>query len=208
VARRQLGRDKPGRRSGDGDLGVASSAGAWLSAAGAAASPAGAWTTPAPKILELTPPKVIEYLDEIGASPEIRAAWKGGGAKRRWRESYTKHAKTFVRVGEPAEDRSWAEPAGLGLELVPEKDPTALRAGDELPVRLLRQGAPLPAFPIGLVREGDPHGTLQKTDAEGRTVFRLTQAGRWLLRATDLRRATKPGLEWESDFTTLTFEVR
>ena len=44
--------------------------------------------------------------------------------------------KTFVRVGESGADRSWEQPVGIALEIVPAKDPTALRAGDELTVRL------------------------------------------------------------------------
>jgi uncharacterized GH25 family protein len=166
------------------------------------------WVQLAPKALELTPDKVTEYLDEIGALPEIRRVWDEGGAARRWREVYTKHAKTYVRVGEPGDDRSWAEPVGLGLEIVPAKDPTGLRAGDELPILVLRGGKPFPSFPVGLVREGEAHGILKTTDAEGRITFRLDKAGRWLLRGTDLRQSTKPTTEWESDFTTLTLEIR
>lgn len=166
------------------------------------------WVELDPKTLELTPPKVKEYLDEIAASAEIRQVWETSAQPRHWREEYTKHAKTFVRVGQSAADRSWSEPAGMTLEIVPEKDPTALHPGDELPVRVLREGKPFPSFPVGLVREGDPHDTVQRTDAEGRATFRLDRAGRWLLRGTDLRRSSKPSLEWESDFTTLTLEVK
>lgn len=166
------------------------------------------WIELAPKALELTPDKVAEYLDEIGASPEIRRAWEEGGAGRRWREVYTKHAKTYVRVGEPATERSWAEPCGMNLEILPEADPTALHAGDALPVRVLREGKPFAGFPVGLVHAGEAHGLLQTTDAEGRTTFRLERSGRWLLRGTDLRRSKKPATEWESDFATLVLEVR
>src|SRR5262249_60489126 len=43
----------------------------------------------APKTIDLTPAQVREYLDEIGASEEIRAQWNAHPG--RWRESYTKH---------------------------------------------------------------------------------------------------------------------
>ena len=165
------------------------------------------WVELAPKSLDLTPPKVKEYLDEIGASPEIRSAYKAAPEPRRWREVYAKHAKTFVRVGEPKEDGSWAEPAGMDLEIVPEKDPSTLHADDDLPVRVIRQGKPAASFPVGLVREGDAHGTLKTTDAAGRVTFRLDRAGRWMLWGTDLRRSVKPQTDWESDFTTLTLVV-
>jgi uncharacterized GH25 family protein len=166
------------------------------------------WVELAPKSIDLKPDQVKEYLDEIGASQAVRRAWREMPEPRRWRELYSKHAKTYVRVGEPAGDHSWAEPVGMALEIVPEKDPTALRPGDELPVRLLRDGAPLASFAVGLVHQGDAHGVLKTTDDQGRATFPIGQAGRWLLRATEVRRSTKPEADWESDFTTMTFEVR
>jgi uncharacterized GH25 family protein len=166
------------------------------------------WVELAPKSIDLKPDEVKEYLAEIGASEAVRRAWQEMPEPRRWREVYSKHAKTYVRVGQPAADRSWAEPAGMALEIVPEKDPTALHPGEELPVLVLRNGKPVPAFSVGLVREGEPHGVLRATDEAGRAVFRLDKPGRWLLRATDLRRSTSPEADWESDFTTMTLEAR
>lgn len=160
-----------------------------------------------PRALELTPSQVHEYLDEIGASESIRKLWASAKRPKRWREIYVKHSKTFVKVGQPQEDRSWAEPVGMFLEIIPEKDPTTLNVGDELPVRVLKGGTPVDGFPVGIVREGSRTGQIIKTDTQGRVTFRLDKSGRWLLRATELRKATKAGIEWESDFTTLTIQV-
>ncbi|MEP6742960.1 MAG: DUF4198 domain-containing protein, partial [bacterium] len=118
------------------------------------------------------------------------------------------HAKTFIRVGQPQADGSWAEPVGMSLEIVPERDPTRLRRRDDFPVRVLDNGVPLPNFPLGIVREGRAKGEMRKTDAQGRVKFRLAMMGRWLLRGTKLRKGTKPGVDWESDFTTLTVDVK
>ena len=167
-----------------------------------------AWVELAPKSIDLKPAQVKEYLDEIGASEAVRLAWKEMPEPRRWRELYSKYAKAYLRVGQPQEDRSWAEPVGMALEIVPEKDPTSLRPGEELPVRVLRQGQPLPTFAVGLVRQGDHHGLLKTTDGQGRVAFPIAKAGRWLLRATEVRRTARSEADWESDFTTLTFEVR
>ncbi len=160
------------------------------------------------RALELTAPQVAEYLTEIGASESVRQAWRAAGGKR-WHETYTKHAKTFVRVGDEA-DRGWAEPSGLAFELVPDADPTTLTAGQSLAVRLLRDGKPLPGLAVGLVRGGEPQGELKTTDADGRVVFHFAKRGRYLLRATDLRPDPQgpEGEAWSSDFTTLSLEVR
>jgi uncharacterized GH25 family protein len=48
--------------------------------------------------------------------------------------------KTYVRCGEPG--GAFAGRVGLGLELVPSQDPTGLKAGDTLTLRVFRDGRP------------------------------------------------------------------
>ena len=158
----------------------------------------------APKTLTLAPEKIEEYFLDINASRALRAAWDSVPSPKRWRESYVKHAMSYVRVGNAGVDTSWRHPLGLGFEIVPEVDPTALRAGDAFPVRVLRAGLGVAHLQVGLQHEGDPHVEFSTTDATGRTRVILARSGRWLVNVTDLRRSAKPGLEWESDFATMT----
>lgn len=165
------------------------------------------WVEFPPKEIELKPEQVKEYLEEIGASAALLKEWAEMKPPR-WRESYSKHQKTFVRVGTPpVADHSWSEPVGIALEIVPEQDPTAVRAGGEFSVRVLRNGKPFPDFPLNAVVGGDSKGETQKTDSAGRVTFRLGKAGRWLLRGTVVRQSTRAEADWESDFTTLTLDV-
>ncbi len=166
------------------------------------------WVVFPPKDIELKPEQVHEYLEEIGATSALLKEWKEMKPQR-WRELYAKHQKTFVRVGHPpAEDKSWSEPVGVALEIVPEQDPTALRAGEEFVVRVLKDGKPFPDFPLNAVAGGATKGETRRTDSEGRVTFRLEKAGPWLLRGTEVRRSTRAEADWESDFTTLTLEVK
>jgi uncharacterized GH25 family protein len=166
------------------------------------------WVELQPRTLELTAEQVAEYLEEIGATPVVRERWERAPAPRRWRESYVKHVKTYVGVGVDGDDRSWAEPVGMGFELVPEVDPMALRRGDALTLRLLRAGAPAAGVAVGLVHENGGKALLETTGADGRVTFRLDRQGRWMARSTDLRPSSRDDLDWESDFTTLTFRAR
>ena len=166
------------------------------------------WLDLHPRTLELTAEDVEHYFEEIGASAAVRERWQSAPEPRRWRESYTKHVKTFVRVGTPGSDRSWSEPVGSAFELVPERDPTGLRAGDELVVRLLRNGAPAAGVTVGLLRAGETKSVDRPTGDDGRVTFTIGAAGWYLLRSTDLRPASGPDLDWESDFATLTFEAQ
>ena len=167
---------------------------------------AAVWIESKPRALELKPAEVKEYLEEIGAWDSVGRRWESGGSGR-WRESYTKHAKTYVRVGRPDRDDSWARPVGMELELVPESDPTHLAAGEELRVRLLKNGEPLPDVAVGLLAANAKSGTLSRTDSEGRVRLRFDRGGWWLVRATVLEPSSKPDLDWESHFATLTLFV-
>ncbi len=128
------------------------------------------WLETKPKSLDLKPAQVREYLEEIGADESIGKSWSAT-PNARWREVYSKHAKTFVAVGAAGDDRSWGTPVGMRLEIVPLSDPTRMRAGDRVAVRLLRDGRPAADFPLGVVQAGEKTGILRKTDAEGRIVF-------------------------------------
>lgn len=164
------------------------------------------WVELQPRTIELQPNEVEDYLQEIGASDLVRARWEAGG--RHWREQYVKHAKTFVRVGEPASDRSWSQPVGMYLELVPQSDPTTLVDGDDLVVEVLRDGSSLPGLAIGIQREGGGSaGSMRKSDAGGLVTVHFDGAGRWLLHGTLLHAAPGPDFDWDSHFTTLTLEV-
>jgi uncharacterized GH25 family protein len=167
---------------------------------------AAVWIESKPRSLELKPAEVKEYLEEIGAWDSIGRKWESEG-KGKWRESYTKHAKTYVRVGRPETDDSWARPVGMELELVPGSDPTQLAAGQELPLKLLKNGRPVPDLAVGLVAGKAKSGSMSKTDSEGRVRLRLERGGWWLIRATLLEPSSKPDLDWESRFTTLTVFV-
>jgi len=176
------------------------------------------WVDLVPREIALDSAAVVGYLHEIGAPDSVRVAYLRqfpAGGVRRWRERYAKHAKAVVRAASPqrpapAADSSWRTPVGQALELVPDVDPTALRPGDTLRVRLLGAGgAPVPFAAVGFVGAGTrPPGTLARTDAAGRVAFRLPVGGRWMLRATVIRRASSPTLDWESDFATLTGATR
>lgn len=165
------------------------------------------WVKFPPKEIELKPEQVHEYLEEIGASAALLTQWEEMKPPR-WRELYSKHQKTFVRVGTPpAEDQSWKEPVGVALEIVPQQDPTAVKVGGEFAVRVLKDGKPFPDFPLNAVAGGEGKGDTRKTDAEGRVSFPVQKAGAWLLRGTEVRKSSKPEADWESDFTTLTINV-
>ena len=165
-----------------------------------------AWIATGGRTLVLNSDEVLHYLEEVGALESIGAEWTKAG-RPAWRETYSKRAKAYVRVGGRGDD-GWKAPSGLDLEIIPDADPTAVSAGDTLSVRVLWNGQPLAGQALGASGIPPARPVLATTDADGRVSFLLSRAGPWLLRATRIRPSeSRPG-EWESVFTTLTFEAR
>jgi hypothetical protein len=159
----------------------------------------------APKTLDLTPAQVREYLDEIVAPDDVRAQWNAHPG--RWRETYTKHAKTFLRCGDA--DDHFQISTDMGFELIPQgTDPTSLKAGDTFRVILFRPKQLIRDVPIVVVREGAGRVATITPNREGIASFVPDQPGRYMLTATQLRRADGKDADWVSDFTTLTLEVQ
>lgn len=165
------------------------------------------WIKLPSRTLELKPEQVKMFNEEVNAPEALQKEYDDMPEPKRWRGTSTKHPKTFVRVGDAKSDGSWKEPVGLFLEIVPDKDPTVLRAGDDFPVRVLRDGAPFAGFPLNAVTAGDKEVESQKTDANGRATFKLNKAGRWLLKGVEARKSIAPDMNFEAKSTTLTFEV-
>ena len=165
------------------------------------------WVKLPARRIELKPEEVKEYLDEVSAPESLRRQWAEMKEPKRWRELYTKHPKTFVRVGDPISDNSWNKPIGIFLEIVPEIDPTSLKDGDDFPIRVLKDGKPFADFALNAVTGGDKKGETRRTDHDGKVTFKMNKTGRWLLRGTDIRKSDQAETDYESDFATLTLEV-
>ena len=98
---------------------------------------------------------------------------------------------------------------GLTLELIPEKNPYALAAGQELPVRLLYRGAPLAGAKVAAVPKEQPSRQVAaRTDAQGRVRQPLGGGGAWLVKAVHMIAAPPgSGADWESFWASLTFAL-
>jgi uncharacterized GH25 family protein len=152
---------------------------------------------------------VERHLRSLHAGEALRTEWQTLPQPRRWRENRVLIGKTFVRVGEPAaEDRSWSELLGLPLEIVPENDPTALRAGAELTVRLVQSGKPLAGAVLTFRSQTEGQERVVVTNDEGRATARLDTAGWWSVNGLELRRAAAADRTWESESTTIFVSVK
>jgi hypothetical protein len=161
-----------------------------------------------PHAVDLAPDQLERYLHEEGLDVELatrRARGETGGA----RDAFSRHAKALLR-GPAGAGAGFDRTLGLELELVPERDPFALPAGGELPLRLLRAGAPLAGARVTAVSRERPLAAVQaRSDEHGRVVLPLSP-GEWLVKAVQLERqpaAATGGVAYRSRWASLTFRV-
>ena len=166
------------------------------------------WAQLVPIDIEIDDATVEVYLAEIQALPAVRERWAALRARGvRWQETYVKHARTEIGAeGAPGAVATTAID-GLGMDVRLEAS-TPPRAGDTLRFQLLRDGQPLPGLPVELRSELSPLGLWRQTDAQGWVELTLPLAGRWLLRATDVRPSATAPDRWDSRFLTLAFDLR
>ena len=161
------------------------------------------------------------YLEHDGVLDELE--WRGDNdaLDQPANERYAKHVKTIFQVGDRRTE-DYATPLGYPVEFVPTTNPYDLRPGDELTVRLLLDGRPLPDQPVLIGNDGDHDhhhhaanaehhhhaGRPVRTNDAGELTIPITAAGTWHLRTIHMvRLPDDPALTHESKWATLTFGV-
>jgi hypothetical protein len=158
-----------------------------------------------PKPIELTPENVSEYLEEIAAPASVRKAYEQDGVAAGWHETFTQHAKTYVKIGDGGDASGALGPVGFNIDFLPDSDPTALKVGDTLAMKLIRGGQELESSPVFVVCGATGEAVMPRTNKAGMMLVKITSPGWWMVRTTQLRHQSA-GV-WESDFTTMTFYV-
>jgi hypothetical protein len=160
-----------------------------------------------PKLITLEADKFNAYLVSDGLAHIYQMRAKEKTLDQPGKERYSKFPKVLIRVGDGGLTDA-TRPVGLTLEIIPRKDPFALKVGDTLPVRVLFRGEPLAGANLGWAHpEGDsPIGTV-RTNAQGEALIPIAKTGLMTIRLTHMTRPKTSEYEWESFWTTLTWTI-
>ena len=167
---------------------------------------AGYRSKPSPVELEAGKFEAYLQLEGLDAISSLRAA--RGQSDKPGRERYARCAKALLAIGPEAAKQKDA-PLGFTLELVAEKNPYALAPGDELPLRLTYDGAPIAGVLVTAFSKEHPGASVAaRTDKEGRVKLRLASPGIWLAKAVHMiPLPAGEDAEFESFWASLTFAL-
>lgn len=164
-----------------------------------------------PSLIELQPVKFEEYLKHEGLDHVIRWRAEHNETSSAGRERYSKYVKSIVTAGKP--DGFFRNPAGLPIEIVPESDPAQLKPGDTLTMQIVFRGKPADGLQVEMAWL-TPQGragrkVAGRTNGEGKLRIPIGSRGVWKLHSVLMERCQEPSVaDWESFWTSLTFEVR
>ncbi len=156
------------------------------------------------------------YLEHDGVLDMLETRRQQGRLGERATERYSKHVKAVVQVGE-RRSGEFAHALGYPVEFVPLQNPYTLGVGDALEVRFLRAGQPVANQLVYASHEGyhghnDEGGHIEavstRTNAQGVARISLSHAGKWYVRAIHMVEPDEPEVDYESNWATLTFEIR
>jgi len=170
-----------------------------------------------PTVFTLSAEDFNDYLQHDGVVDIIAQRERDGTTGDEATERYSKHVKAILQVGDARSD-GYAHALGYPAEFVPLRNPYELGVGDDLEVRFLRDGDPVPNQIVYASHEGfhshDTEGehtvaVTVRTDGDGIARIPLSARGRWFIRTIRMvQRPTEPDIDYESSWATLTFEIR
>ena len=163
-----------------------------------------------PAFIELGAKEFEGYLAEEGLQEIIALRARRGEKGKPGRETYSRCAKALLAAG-GARAGGHDRVLGMPLELVPDTspyDPDGMKTA-RMRLRLLLRGQPLRGALVAAVRKTEPKRVLTGwTDAAGRVTLALDKPGAWLVKSVHMFEPEAGGkADWESLWTTLTFEI-
>jgi len=151
-----------------------------------------------------------EYLKEDGLPDTLEERLKTGELGKDAVERYAKHVKAILQVGKK-QTEDYKTVLGYPVELVPQQNPYKLKKGGTIEISCLKDGKPLAGQVVLAGRE--EKGKLLtapelRSDQNGLVKVRLDGVGKWYVKFINMSKLNDPSLNYESKWTTLTFEIK
>jgi hypothetical protein len=169
-----------------------------------------------PRIIELAAKDFNEYLAHDGVADVLASRKEKNELDKDARELYSKHVKAVFQVGKQRSE-GFKTRLGYPIEIIPLQNPYQLGKGKALEVLVLKDDNPVAnqlvyASYAGYHQHGDDGGHVEavkaRTDQNGVTKIMLVAAGRWYVRLIHMVPSEEEGVDYESNWATLTFEIK
>ncbi|QLG46374.1 DUF4198 domain-containing protein [Costertonia aggregata] len=165
-----------------------------------------------PRMLEMTASDFNAYLDHEGLANTLADRKKDGSIEKGAKEKYSKHVKSLLQVGDQRTDHYMAQ-LNYPIEFIPLNNPFAMKVGDSISFQLLSSGKPLANQTVHYStsvpgKDAHENESSTQTNEEGVLTISPDKAGKWYVATIHMVKSTEKGVDYESNWATLTFEIK
>jgi uncharacterized GH25 family protein len=159
--------------------------------------------------LELPASKFNEYLKDDGLDVVYAQREKTKSLESPSRELYARYTKLYVQVGGQLDD-VYKKMVGLPVEIIPDKNPYALKKGDPVRFLILFEGKPLFGAKVRIWNRFDNRTTIQNiyTEKDGMVSIHISNPGSWMVSFVKMVPSKDPKADWQSYWGSLVFGIK
>ena len=108
-------------------------------------------------------------------------------------------AKLIIQVGEKR-DETYKKVMGWPVEIIPDRNPASLKAGNQIKFKILFDGKPVFGIRTKVWNRYDNRTTLQNiyTQEDGTIEVRISSPGPWMVTVMQMIPSKDPGADWQS----------
>jgi len=163
-----------------------------------------------PREITLKAVQFNDYLRHDGLPDTLAERRRDKELNKAARERYSKHVKSIFQVGDKRSD-TFNTKLGYPVEIIPRQNPYELKAGDTVEVLCLKDGQAIANQFVMAGRETNRRVIAApgvRSDSEGLAHIKLTGKGKWFVKFIHMTKLKQDGLDYESQWASLTFEIR
>jgi uncharacterized GH25 family protein len=166
----------------------------------------------APRTLQMNAEDFNDYLDHEGLVGTLKERDQDGSKNNGANEKYSKHVKSVLQVGE-TKTEDYKTILNYPIEFVPLSNPYGINVGESISFKLLRDGKPLGNHVVHYStsmpgKDAHENETSTQTDTNGVVTMTPTQSGNWYVATIHMQKSYEDGIDYESNWATLTFGVK
>lgn len=153
--------------------------------------------------------KFNEYLKEDGLDDVYLHRQKTKTLADSAKEFYSRHSKLLVQCGSKTDD-TYKKETGLPIEIIPDKNPYALKKGDPIKFKVLFNGKPLFGARVKVWNKHNNKIAVQNIYSlqNGTIETVISNSGTWMVSVVTMTKSKDPKADWQSYWGTLVFAAK
>jgi hypothetical protein len=165
-----------------------------------------------PREIKLSATDFTDYLEHEGLTATINKRKAKGISDQPAVEKYSKHVKAIIQV-EDKKTNEYSTVLGYPIEFIPASNPYELSVGEDLRMKLLFKGSPLSNQVVHIgFRSSDKIQDVEenevRTESAGEFSIKIDKKGKWYVASIYMQESREEGIDYESNWATLTFDVK